>query len=89
MMAMGVLTAAAHLQIQVPQQFSVIGVDGITMGQYTSPALTTVGKDLVALGAQAADLLICRIKNQATSGNLKVITESELIVRQSTRQLSA
>ena len=88
MMAMGVLTAAAHLQIQIPQQFSVIGVDGITMGQYTSPALTTVGKDLIALGAQAADLLISRIKNQATSGNLKIISESELIVRQSTCQLS-
>lgn len=87
MMAIGVLTTAAQMKIQVPGQFSVIGVDGISMGQYTSPALTTVGKNLTELGAKAADLLINRIKNPTPDANLIVRTESELIVRQSTQSL--
>ncbi len=89
MMALGVLTAASYLNVQVPQKLSVIGVDGIAMGQYASPALTTVGKDLIALGAQAANLLISRIKNQITGGNLRVMTQSNLILRQSTTSFQA
>lgn len=43
---------------QVPQDISVIGFDGIQMGRYTNPALTTIAQPLAAMGRRAVSLVL-------------------------------
>lgn len=63
LMAIGVLRAAAERGVTVPQQLSVVGFDGIELGNYVFPALTTVGGSIRGLGETAAQVLIDSIKS--------------------------
>ncbi len=63
LMALGVLRAAAQMGVRVPGQLSVVGIDGIDIGRYTHPALTTVGASLRAVGQEAGEMLLHRIQH--------------------------
>jgi len=63
LMALGVLRAAAQAGVPVPGRLSVIGIDGIDMGRYTYPALTTVGASLRQVGQEAGEMLLRRIQH--------------------------
>jgi LacI family transcriptional regulator len=84
LMAMGVLRAAAQLGVAVPQQCSVVGVDGIVLGEYVYPALTTVGESLTDLGGRAADTLLHRIADRGKGPAQRLMREPLLIRREST-----
>jgi len=83
LMAIGVLRAAAQLGVRVPQQCSVVGVDGIVLGEYVQPALTTVGESLPALGERAATLLLLRLADKAPSPWKRLLRAPLLIRRES------
>jgi LacI family transcriptional regulator len=59
--ALGILAAASAAGHAVPDDLSVVGVDGLPTGAMASPLLTSVGVDLEAMGQTAADLLLARI----------------------------
>lgn len=83
MMALGALRAAASCGVAVPDALSVMGMDGITMGEYSSPSLTTVGASLRAVGRQATQMLLDRMAQP----DLPKRTQPrfcELVVREST-----
>lgn len=61
-MAIGVLLAAKHLGISIPEELSVIGVDGHELGDFYQ--LTTVDQDPRNQGAKAAELLIEQLENK-------------------------
>jgi len=61
LMALGALRAAAQLGVPVPGRLSVIGIDGIDIGRYTHPALTTLGASLRQVGQEAGEMLLHRI----------------------------
>jgi len=63
LMALGVLRAAAQMGVPVPGRLSVVGIDGIDMGRYTHPALTTVGASLRQVGQEAGEMLLQRIQH--------------------------
>ncbi len=63
-MAVGVLQAAHRLGIKVPEQLSIIGIDGIELAQYSYPSLTSVAHPRYALGEQSVELLINIINGQ-------------------------
>lgn len=84
LMAMGVLRAAAQLGVPVPDRCSVIGVDGIVLGEYVYPALTTVGESLAELGARAAQVLLRRLGERGHGPSLREMREPGLIRREST-----
>lgn len=63
-MAMGVMKAARKLGIRVPEELSVIGFDGIEMGQLTNPEMTTMAQPIYDLGKTAAELLLQIIKGK-------------------------
>ncbi|MCC6602001.1 MAG: LacI family DNA-binding transcriptional regulator [Anaerolineae bacterium] len=65
-MAAGVLRAAAELNLVVPDQLSLIGVDDIPMASYLSPPLTTLRQDFAEIGRLAAQLLIEAVSNPNT-----------------------
>lgn len=84
LMGVGVLQAAASLNIDVPHELSVISFDGIKLGETTSPALTTIAQPIYEIGKRAAELLIDKIEKTT-----EVIESEEhvvkLVVRESTK----
>lgn len=81
--AIGALRAAAEMGVPVPQALSVIGFDGIDLGAYVFPALTTVGHPIRALGETAAGVLIERIA-AGPAANREVVLPAQLLQRAST-----
>ena len=59
--AIGVLNAAREMNIQVPEQLSVIGYDGIRDAEYLQ--LTTIEQPLFDSGVEGVNLLISKIEN--------------------------
>ena len=83
LLAIGALRAAAELGIAVPAALSVIGFDGIDLGGYSYPALTTVGHPIRAMGEIAAGVLIDRIAAGPTACR-EVVLALQLLMREST-----
>ena len=81
-MALGVLRALHEAGKRVPEDVSVVSVDGIPLSAYASPALTTVRQPFEDLGRAAALRLIAMLEG-ASVGELPAIAP-ELIVRSST-----
>jgi LacI family transcriptional regulator len=83
LLAIGALRAAAERGVSVPGALSVIGFDGIDLGAYAYPALTTVGHPIRALGEAAAQALIERIGAGPSPGR-EVVLPAQLLMREST-----
>jgi len=83
LLAIGALRAAAEQGLPVPKSLSVIGFDGIEMGAFTYPALTTVGYPIRAIGETAATVLIDRIAGRRTEV-CEIVVAPEIILREST-----
>lgn len=64
LMAMGAIKALQEHGLQIPQDVSVMGFDGIHMGAYWTPSLTTMSVDKAALGRKAFELLYNSIHNE-------------------------
>jgi LacI family transcriptional regulator len=64
-MAMGALRALRDRGKRVPQDISLLGFDGIELGQYSEPRLTTLRQDDQALAQRGAELLLSRIESPA------------------------
>lgn len=59
--ALGALEALRSRGIAVPEEFSVVGYDDISMASYSVPPLTTIAVDKELLGMQAVWTLVQRI----------------------------
>jgi len=57
-LALVVMAEARKLGLRVPEDVSVIGFDGIDLGEYTWPQLTTVAQPLDLLGKMAVSTLL-------------------------------
>jgi LacI family transcriptional regulator len=84
LMGIGLLRFAAEHAIRVPNQLSVIGFDGIHLGRYIYPALTTVGQSIRRQGEIAAGTLLERIRKGGEGRLRKILMSPELTVREST-----
>lgn len=58
LMAIGAIQALNQAGVYVPQQVSVMGFDGIEVGKYLSPPLTTVQQPVYNLGKEVAGVLL-------------------------------
>jgi LacI family transcriptional regulator len=85
MTAIGVLRAAYHEGLRVPQDLSVIGLDDIDFAEFTLPPLTTIRLSRADLAHAAFEAL--RQQAEAPS-NLKMqrefLVSTSLVVRGST-----
>jgi LacI family transcriptional regulator len=81
-MGIGALRARPSAGSQVPRDLSVIGFDGIEMGAFTYPALTTVGYSIRTIGETAATVLIDRSRAAGRGGD--IVVKPALILREST-----
>ena len=60
--ALGVIKAARVLGFRIPQQLSVIGYDGIALGGYLDPPLTTLTFSIEKSGKEIVNMLLRRLK---------------------------
>ena len=81
----GIYRAAYEHNLRIPDDLSLIGIDGVSLCKYLTPPLTTVDAGLSALAAKAANFLVdCASKGELTRG--LEITPVRLIKRASVRE---
>ncbi|GGH96359.1 LacI family DNA-binding transcriptional regulator [Arthrobacter liuii] len=85
LMAAGVLKALRESGTSVPGDCSVIGMDGIPLGELLTPELTTLSLDLRSVGRAAVDLLDGLLSGsiQDRSPEAFLTLQHQLVVRQS------
>ncbi|MCB1912639.1 MAG: LacI family DNA-binding transcriptional regulator [Zoogloeaceae bacterium] len=83
MIAIGLLAGFRQCAQRIPIDVSVMGIDGIYLGNYVSPTLTTVGQPMEAMARVAVDHVLKRMKNPELPMQ-ESIFEPQLIVRAST-----
>ena len=86
-MAVGVIRALRDLGKRVPEDISVVGYDGISMGRYTIPRLTTICQDITSLAEQGVDLLLHNMTG--TSPSVHGVVPFRLLDGESVAQLAA
>ena len=64
-MALGAIRALCDLGKRVPEDISVVGYDGIVIGQYSLPRLTTVRQDTQQLAERGGDALLRSIQRRS------------------------
>lgn len=82
-MALGVLRAARDLNLDIPKQLAVIGVDDMPLSSYFDPPLTTMKQDTMQIGREAARLMIQTIED-AHFEPQHIRLPGQLIIRNST-----
>ncbi len=85
-MALGAMSAARRLKIDVPNQLSVMGFDDTHYAEVSNPSLSTVHQPAREIGARVAERLLREI-DAPSSDALRVETiPHKLVIRESTRR---
>lgn len=80
-LAIGALEAASDMELDVPEQLSVIGYDDIEMAKYLN--LTTIRQQLFASGVRGGELLLEAIASPPDNPR-RILLPTELVVRATT-----
>jgi DNA-binding LacI/PurR family transcriptional regulator len=67
LMALGAISEARRLALDVPGDLSVVGFDDIPMAAYATPALTTLAQPIAEMAAVAVDCLVAELEGAAAS----------------------
>lgn len=81
-MALGVMKAIKECGYSIPEDFSIVGFDGIPLCSYLTPKLTTITQDVNEIGYQSAKLLHELLNDSNISKNVYVpykLTEGESV----------
>jgi LacI family transcriptional regulator len=82
--ALGLLSRFSARGIGVPEQISVVGIDGIAMAEMVHPPLTTIALAMESSGRAGVDLLLHLLANPEQHGSTRRELETHLMVRAST-----
>lgn len=83
--ALGALRAIIEKGIKVPEKIQIIGFDGINIGSYVNPALTTYKQDVVKMGRTLVSATVNLIDEQQIRAVIKLPVS--LVERETTRSL--
>jgi DNA-binding LacI/PurR family transcriptional regulator len=86
LLAIGLVRSLLAVNINVPHEFSVTGVDDIDWAQYNEPALTTIRIPKEQMGELAVDLLD-QLMNGRNVRKTRHLIKTELVVRASTQAI--
>jgi len=86
--ALGAIRAARRLDLQVPDDVSIVGFDDSVFMNCTDPPLTTVRQPIQAMGQAAVALLVSQVGG-APVPTEELLFEPELVVRGSTGAVRA
>lgn len=82
-LALGIERGLLNNKAQIPQDYGVIGFDGVFLDQIAYPRLTTVKQSVIEMGRACGKMLLNKIDQKgAPQGNQ--FFEPELIIREST-----
>ena len=84
-MALGAIRAVKNKGLRVPEDISIIGFDGIEMGQYMVPRLTTIQQPSHKLASRCIEILLQQIREEQSAIN--ELVPFSLIVGESTAKL--
>lgn len=84
-MAIGLIKTVHAAGLQVPDDLSVVGFDGIAYADYCEPTLTTIVQPRRDLGATAAAELIALMTTGKTGQRKDINLPATLMLRDSTR----
>jgi DNA-binding LacI/PurR family transcriptional regulator len=82
--AAGVLQAARHLGMRVPDDLSVVGFDDLPLTRFTDPPLTTVHQPVRRKGEEAARMLLAALGPEPAREAEHRVLDTRLVVRRST-----
>lgn len=71
-MAIGAIRAIREQGLRVPEDISVIGYDGLAIGDFLLPKLTTVTQSAGEMAARGAELLLQSIENGTSADHIVV-----------------
>ena len=81
-MAIGALKALREAGVRVPEDISVVGYDGIDIGTFVAPTLTTISQPFEEMARKTCEILFDVIRHGAK--HRKVIMEASIVEREST-----
>ena len=84
-MALGAIRALTDAGKAVPQDVSVVGFDGLSVGAYTVPRLSTVVQAVDKLADRSVELLLQKIEDNAPARH--EVFSIDLVMRESVRKL--
>lgn len=87
LMALGVISAAQGLHLQVGKDLSVAGFDDIPLAEHAQPPLTTIRQPIYEIGRRICRMLI-QLLQEGTLEEPHVLLQPELVVRASCGTLS-
>ncbi|MBX7257628.1 MAG: LacI family transcriptional regulator [Candidatus Hydrogenedentes bacterium] len=87
LVAIGVYRAAYELGLRIPEDVSVVGFDGIELGEVLGPPLTTLSVFPRRMGEIAAEMLLAIINGKHRRGHMEHVIEHALIERASVRSV--
>jgi DNA-binding LacI/PurR family transcriptional regulator len=82
--AIGAMRAVHEAGLSVPHDISIMGIDGIEVGEYLTPSLTTIVGHTTEMAEAACGILMKKMGNPAFTVVQHVELNPELIIRQST-----
>lgn len=82
--ALGLIRAMHEQGRSVPQDVSVVGFDGLALGEYSFPPLTTIRQDFKRHGREMVALVLEQVTTGPVDGSRSVIIPTELVLRGST-----
>ena len=86
--ALAVMMALTMLNIRVPDDISIIGIDDIEYARIYPIPLTTIRTPQYEMGRRAAEILIRNIESSTILQSEQVVLETEFIIRKSTKVLN-
>jgi LacI family transcriptional regulator len=88
LMALGIMTGAAALGVEVPTDLSVVGIDDTPLAQVSRPTLTSIQTPMSRAGVMSVDMLHQQLTAEAPVAPRSVTLPTQLVVRQSTGPVS-
>jgi len=85
-MAVGAMKATFDAGLNVPGDISIMGFDGNEIGDYLTPALTTVRRPIAEVSKKGAEKLLNIMENGSADGE-KIYIDTELVKRESVAKL--
>jgi LacI family repressor for deo operon, udp, cdd, tsx, nupC, and nupG len=83
-LAIGFMKRVRMAGVRLPQDACVVGFDGIPVGAYVEPALSTIQQPLARMGAASARLLLRALANPDAKLPMRTIVKSAYLERAST-----
>lgn len=82
-LALGLIRGLADGGVQVPRDLKVMGVDGVSIGEFTVPRLSTVAVDMEDLAQKGIGMLVDRIEGKYDGKPRTMVTKYALAARES------